>query len=141
MKASAKKAWCSSILARWSISEWTPATGVGPVLVGIAHSDYSDAEIEAWIEQTTGWTEGDLVAAEVRRRKVRKVGIFGSPAGAGIAAEAAVLKDGEAIRTKLGWQLTTSQTLRVWGYNLGTQAFATTSPQIQVQGHANLWPN
>ncbi len=125
----------NSIRAVWSLAEWTPGAGDGPVLVGVAHSDYSDAEIEEVIESTTSWTEGDLIGQERGRRKVRIIGTFQGPAD---ALAQVVLNDGKPIYTRLMWVLTTGKSLKVWAYNLGASAFATTIPILRVQGHANL---
>jgi hypothetical protein len=71
-----EKSWISSLVARWSMQGFTPTVDDGPIMVGVAHSDYTNAEIEAWIELTTGWAEGDLVSREIAKRKIRKVGVF-----------------------------------------------------------------
>ncbi len=127
----------SSIVAAYTISNWTPVASAGPILVGIAHSDYTDAEIEAFLETTGSWNEVDLVQQEVSKRKIRRIGIFDTPDA---ATDSAVLNDGKAVKTKLNWILGQGQTLRVWAYNLGTASVATTVPRIHVAGHANLWP-
>ncbi len=127
----------SSLVATWSVKNVTPAPNAGPILVGIAHSDYSAAEIEAWLESIGSWSEGDLVSQELNSRKIRKIGIFEN---SGSVNDASVLNDGRAIKTKLNWILTTGQNLQAWAYNLGTASFATTDPSVDIQGHANLWP-
>ncbi len=132
-----EKAWVSSVLARWSIHDWTPAVNEGPIVCGLAHSDYSTAEIEQWFENTGSWEAHDLVQQEIAKRKIRLVGIFQNPAAVG---ESSVLNNGLPVRTKCGWMLGTGQTLRPWVYNVGTAALATTGPQLEVAGHANLWP-
>ncbi len=136
-----EKAWLSSIKATWSMDDFTPATDDGPITVGVAHHSYSSAEIEEWVENDTGsWKEGSIVQQEVARRRIRQVGTFETSRGAS-AAGISVLNDGKPIRTKCGWQLQTSDGLRIWAYNQGASALATTAPNVLVQGHANLWPN
>ncbi len=132
-----EKTWLSSVRAAWALQNYTTGTDDGPIMVGIAHSDYSAAEVEEWIENTAGWSQADLVAQEVGRRKIRKVGIFESPAS---AAEDSVLNDGKAITTKCNWLLLTGQTISLWAYNMGDSNLATTDPDVHVQGKANLWP-
>ncbi len=133
----AEKTLVSSVVATWSLSDFTDALAVGPISVGLAHSDYSDAEIEAVIESTGSWNEGDLVSQEVAKRLVRKIGTFQS--GLGATAEM-VLNDGKPIKTKLNWTMLTGAGLRLWAYNEGESAVATTVPVVRIQGHANLWP-
>ncbi len=127
----------SSMVATWSLKNVTPSPTAGPLLVGIAHSDYSAPEIEAWLESVGSWSEGDLVNQEITNRKIRRVGIFPNT---GSVNDASVLNDGKPIKTKMNWILTTGQNLQTWAYNLGTGAFATTDPSVDVQGHVNLWP-
>ncbi len=127
----------SSIVATYSLSLFTKASGAGPIQVGIAHSDYSAAEIEAVLEATGSWDEGDLVQQELSKRKIRRIGIFDIPDD---ATEVSVLNDGKAIKSKLNWILNQGDTLSLWGYNLGASALATTVPVIQAVGHANLFP-
>ncbi len=127
----------SSIVAMYTMSAFTKSTGDGPIMVGIAHSDYTVAEIEQWIESTGSWNEGDQVSQEIGKRKIRQVGIFENPVD---EAASVRLNDGKAVKTKLNWILLQGQTLAVWGYNLGSSPLATTAPIVAIQGHANLWP-
>ncbi len=127
----------SSIVARYSMTAFTKSTGDGPILVGVAHSDYAVSEIEAWIETTGSWKEADLVQREVGARKIRMIGIFENPID---EAATSVLNDGKMIKTKLNWILTQGQSLDLWAYNQGTSALATTSPLVQAFGHVNLFP-
>ncbi len=130
----------SSIVASWSMADMTEGAGIGPIMIGIAHSDYSDAEMEAVIENDQNWAEGDLVAQEVGKRKVRTIGIFPTSPGGGGGTEISVLNDGKPIKTKLNWILNSGQTLALWAYNMGANPLATTIPVIRIEGHANLWP-
>ncbi len=126
----------SSIVCQYALQGKTLADDQGPISVGVAHSDYTLAEIEAWIEQTTGWAMGDKVAQEISKRLIRKIGVFPEVANLGTA----VLNDGVPIKTKLNWLLTTGQNINFWFYNEGGVALATTNPNGHVVGHANLWP-
>ena len=126
----------SSLVATYSLENMTYGAGIGPLLVGICHGDYNDTEIEEYIEATASWNEGDMIAQEVAKRKIRRIGQFTVPANVGQVS----LQDGKPIKTKLNWILTQGQTLRLWVYNTGTNALATTVPVCRVQGHANLWP-
>ncbi len=127
----------SSIVANWSLANWTDIANAGPIVFGVAHSDYTDAEIEEWIESTGQWNEGNMVSREISGRKIRQIGTLG---GGGSAAETDVLNDGKPVKTKLNWILLQAQTLRVWAYNSGSAAVATTVPSLTANGHVNLWP-
>ncbi len=129
----------SSFVATWMMSDFTGSAGDGPISVGVAHSDYTDVEIEEYIETVGSWEVGDLIESrEIGKRFVRRVGTFATLGGG--VNETSVLNDGRPIRTKLNWLLQTGQTLSIWAYNEGTSALATTVPIVRVQGHANLWP-
>ncbi len=133
-----EKAWCSSIVCSHALADYTQLADAGPVLVGVAHGDYTDEEIEEWIESIDSWEEADQIGQEVGRRKIRKIGQFRVPVG-GTSGDVQVLNDGRNIRTKCGWMLTTGQTLRIWAYNQGSASLVTNA-EYAVQGHANLWP-
>ncbi len=47
-----ERTFVSSIVAAFALSNWTPIANAGPIIFGVAHGDYSDAEIEEWIENT-----------------------------------------------------------------------------------------
>ncbi len=129
----------SSVHAIWTMREYTPAAGDGPILVGLAHSDYTDAEIEEVIENAGSWNEGDKVSQEMAKRLVRQVGVFDADSGK-TAAGIYTLNDGMPVKTKLNWILLQAQTLDLWSYNMGTSPLATTAPIVAIEGHANLWP-
>ncbi len=131
-----EKAWLSSVKLSWAMDDLTDAAGEGPVLCGVAHSDYLLAEIEEWIENTGSWSEGDLPAQEIARRKIRQVGIFNSEVG---NLGTVVLNDGRPITTKCGWVLQSGETVRMWWYNTGGNTL-TNGAIGHVNGHANLWP-
>ena len=132
-----ERSYVSSVKCTYALNSFTVGDGIGPLIQGVAHSDYSDAEIEEWIELTTGWAEGDLVSREIATRKIRRIGTFPRQAD-NIGTMA--LNGGRMITTKLGWILTTGQNVKFWTYNTGANPLATTDPDVSVAGHANLWP-
>lgn len=134
-----ERTFVSSVVCSWSLSNWTAGDDDGPIVVGLAHGDYSDAEIEAYIENTGSWNEGDLVQSrEVGRRLIKRVGQF---MVTDIQAETIhTLNNGMPVKTKLNWVLNQGATLKYWAYNQGASALATTDPDVRIQGHANLWP-
>ncbi len=93
--------------------------GDGPMVVGLAHNDYTAAEIEEFIEASASWDSGDKIANERRKRKIRIVGIFP------LAAADEVLNDGRPLKTKLGFVVEIGNTLKVWAYNPSTGTIAT----------------
>jgi len=126
----------TSIKAIWALHGFTVGDNAGPIMVGIAHGDYSDSEIEAWIESgTQSWSRGKLAEQEVDNRLIRRVGIF-TPV---VSLGAEVLNEGRSIRTKLNWALMTGQSIRLWAYNMGSAALGTTDPNMHVQGKVNLF--
>ncbi len=130
-------AWMSSVKATWSLTGFTKGADDGPILVGIAHSDYATTEIEEFVENITGsWDAGDLVSQEIAKRKIRLVGMLGIPPA---VDESDVLNDGRLLNKKAGWMLSPADTVGIWAYNAGDSPL-TTGAEIRVQGHANLWP-
>ncbi len=127
----------TSLVATWVMSDFTSVSGDGPILVGIAHSDYTDAEVEQVIETTGSWDEGDLINQEIGSRKVRKVGFFRTDAATTLDFN--TLNEGKPIKMKLNWILNQGQSLRLWAYNAGSGAL-TTGVQVKCNGHANLFP-
>ncbi len=126
----------SSVKIAASITGFTPADGVGPFLFGVAHSDYTNSEIEAYIEQAGSWDRGDLGTREVRSRRIKILGQLGQ-VGSGI--QNIVYNDGKLKSCKLNWVLTEGDGLDFWVYNMGDAAVATTVPQFVVNGNANIW--
>ncbi len=125
----------SSIVATWSLDQLTAPQG--PIIFGVAHSDYSDAEIEAVIENAGSWAEGNKVSQEISKRLVRVIGTFAATLGSG--AQDLNFADGKTVKTKLNWILTTGDTLKMWAYNVSGNPLATTDPALRANGHANLW--
>ncbi len=132
-----EKTLVSSLIASYSIDQFTPAANTGPFMIVIAHSDYSDAEIEQVIESTGSWDQGDLIDQEIGNRKVRIIGIMRDAFTVG---DSMTLQNGKLIKTKLNWLLMTGQTLKFCVYNLGSVAVATTDPDCHCVGHVNLFP-
>ncbi len=126
----------SSIKAVYSLSNVTVLGNAGPVLVLVAHSDYTLAEVEQFIELGTSWSEADQIDKEIQSRKIRRIGVLDIVTSTGGAA---ALNDGKPITTKLNWTVTNGLGLNFVAYNMGTGAFATTDPNVNINGHANLW--
>ncbi len=128
----------SSIVVSAAMILYTPAAGDGPIEIGVAHSDYNDTELEEWVENTGSWDVGDNIQSkEIGRRMVRSLGMFDKADTDANAPD--TINDGKPMKIKLNWILNSGQTLRLWAYNHGTSALATTNPVVSLKGHANLW--
>ncbi len=130
-----EKTLISSIVATWAIDNIT--AGQGPLIFGVAHSDYSDAEIEAVLENQASWDQGSKVEQEIAKRLVRQIGQFVAVGGA--SPNEIDFNDGKPMKTKLNWRLNSGDTLKMWVYNSSAAALSTTVPVLQCNGHANLW--
>ncbi len=129
-----EKALATSIVASWSLANMV--AGQGPILFGVAHSDYTAAEIEEVLENTSSWDLGNLPQQEIARRKVRIIGQMIGEFDTGTTDTR--FNGGKAVRTKLNWMLKTGATLKLWAYNLGAN-LTTTSPDLRCSGHVNLF--
>ncbi len=129
-----ERALASSLVASWSMANLV--AGQGPILFGVAHSDYTDAEIEAVIENTGSWDQGNLISQEIAKRKIRIIGQMVGEFDTGTVDVR--FAGGKSVKIKLNWMLKTGATLKLWAYNLGAN-LTTTSPELRVSGHLNLW--
>ncbi len=124
---------CWAISIDTIISTTNITAGDGPLLVGVAHSDYSAAEIEEWIEEASSWIKSNKIGQERARRKIRTIGIFRGN------LDEEIMNDGRMLRTKLGFALEDGQTLAFWGYNQSDVVF-TTGGTVNIHGKAYLRP-
>ncbi len=120
--------YCISTDLIWGKSGGTP--GEGPFTVGLAHGDYTSAEIEEHLEAIASWDSGDKVEQERRRRKVRTVGVFPN------SSEDEVLNNGMLIKTKMGFVLEIGETLALWIWNRSAGTL-TTGVLVVVDGGLN----
>ncbi len=104
-----------SLKGYWSLRNFTE--GEGPIVFGVAHGDYSDAEIEECLEVSTGMTRGDKVANERANRLVRRIGQFAASSGITGSSADEVYNMGRPYRTRLNWAMPTGQAVRVWAWN------------------------
>ncbi len=122
-------AYVSSAELSWSRANGT--VGEGPIIVGLAHSDYSANEIEEWFESTNTWDLGNQVSQEHARRKCRIVGTF---SGDNVTE---VLNDGKPIKTKLGFVCHDGTGLVQFAYN-DSGAALTTGSLVKINGKFNV---
>ncbi len=101
--------WLMSLAGTMAARDFT--AGEGPVIVGVAHSDYTAAEIEECLEAQGAWDQSDLVLREQARRKVRTIGTFAN------VVSGETLNDGKEMKVKLGWMAEVGMTLQFWVWN------------------------
>ncbi len=106
------------------------SAGEGPVHVGLAHSDYSDAEILEHLDVDPTERHDKIAQEQVRRgREIRKIGQFsiGTDGNAHLN-----LGGGTMIRKKLGFSINEGKSISVYAVNRG--AGATTGRLVSVSG-------
>ncbi len=114
-----------SVRLTWALSDFT--AGEGPITVGVALGDYSDTQIEQWLESSATMTRADPVAREQGNRMCRLVGTF-----PGILGNE-VLNDGKPITTKLNWAIPSGSVVKLWAFNSGPGSL-TTSAEVNATG-------
>ncbi len=114
-----------SLKLAWAVADFT--AGEGPLYVGVAHGDYTAAEVEEWIESQTSINRGDMVARERQNRQIRMIGVFD-----GSASDH--LNDGKPIRTKLNWAIPIGTTINMWMYNADASSPLTTGSEVSQLG-------
>ncbi len=102
--------------------------GDNGVQFGVAHSDYTDDEIEECLEASGSMDIGNKVAQEQANRLVRHIGVF--------TDEDNMFNDGKPVKTRLNWKMAEGDTLKMWIRN-GSGTTWTTGNLILVQGE--LW--
>ncbi len=105
--------------------------GEDPRVFGVAHSDYSAAEIEECLEAQAAWDQSDLVVREQAKRKVRTIGTHTGVDG--------LLADGKEFRQKLGWLAEPGMTLQFWTWNK-SGAILQTGGVTEVSGRVYASP-
>ncbi len=137
LQSATERTRISSVEGTYTLSEFTLTTDAGPIQFGLAHSDYTDTEIEEWVENTGDWDAGNKISEEIANRWIRKIGVFQTRDTGSSGSWS--FRDGAMVKTKLNWLLTTGDTVKMWAHNMGSAALATTNPDLELEGHANLW--
>ncbi len=103
----------------------------GAAEFGLAHGDYTAAEIEECLEATTSMAMGDKIARERANRLVRVLGtITGNQVTAGGEAPA---NNGNPIKTKLNWLIPSGENISAWIKNSSGVVY-TTGSSLSVLG-------
>jgi len=117
-----------SVKQTWTLRDFT--AGEGPIVVGVAHGDYSVTEVKECLDAQAGINRGDKIANEQADRLVRVVGSF-----PGLDTNE-VLNDGKPITTKLNWHIPEGKTLVPFAWNKGGEANLGTGAEVQTFGNA-----
>ncbi len=119
-----------SLNGYWSIRGAT--AGEGPIICGVAHSDYSIAEIEEFLENETQLTRGDVIATrEIGKRLVRRIGQFS------VIGTDEVLNDGLPVKVRLNWPMSEDSVPAIWAYNF-SGAQLTTGAVVSFTGKMTI---
>ncbi len=102
---------------------------------GLAHGDYTAAEIEESLEAITAIDLGDKVAQEQANRLVREIGTFAGST-AGVANAGAIFNDGRRMKVRLNWAMSIGQQVTLWIRNSSGVVY-TTGSVITMNG--DLW--
>ncbi len=118
------------VYALWAKGVWSMqknVAGDGPLMVGLAHGDYTAAEIEEALEAAASWDRSDKIAVEQAQRKVRRSGTFD-----GVATEEK-LNQGMPYFQKLGFIIEDGETVSMWARNTDSTARGG-SPTVNFNG-------
>ncbi len=114
-----------SIKLNWAVINLA-AIADGSFEFGVAHSDYSAAEIEESLEASGAIDVGDKVAQEQSNRLVRTIGTINSAGEATVNGEISFL-GGRPVKTRLNWLLSIGDTLHAWVRNSSGVIYTTGS--------------
>ncbi len=116
----------------WSLTDLGATADDGQEF-GLAHSDYTAAEIEECLEASGSIDRGNKIALEQANRLVRTIGVMTESPGTGAGMG---VNNGRPIKTKLNWLLNSGDSLVIWIRN-GSQVVYTTGAIVTAQG--NIW--
>ncbi len=131
---SANKYRVTSVKASYMIAD-LPAVADGGFQFGIAHGDYTAAEIEECIEATGAIDIGNKVEQERANRLVREIGTI-SPEGTQAVGSEMSYNEGRPVKTKLNWEIGIGKTLALYVRN-GSSTVYTTGALLKAKGE--LW--
>ncbi len=103
---------------------------------GIAHNDYTSAEIEECLEALNSSDFGNKVAQEQANRLVRTIGYFQGAPGTGAGKS---FNNGMPVKVKLNWYLGTGDGIVIWCRN-GSDTIYTDGANLTTVGHLWLRP-
>ncbi len=121
-----------SVVCAWGITNLGASSDDGQEF-GLAHSDYSAAEIEECLEAQTGIDPSNKIENERANRLVRTIGQMAGEPGTGAGL---YFNGGVPVRTRLNWKMGIGDKLRMWVRN-GSGTIYTTGAQLTAIG--NIW--
>ncbi len=104
----------------------------GGLMFGVAHGDYTAAEIEEWLESTTSIDQGDKIAGEKANRLCRILGTMG---GTGVAEGDGQFNNGVEKSVRLNWEIPIGIEIKFWIYN-NSKTIYTTGSEFVLTGSA-----
>ncbi len=97
---------------------------------GLAHSDYTSAEVEECLEAVNAIDQSGKIEQERANRLVRTLGYFdGAPGTDGSKSH----NNGMPVKTKLNWKIGIGQTLNLWIRN-GSDTVYSAGSNIAILG-------
>ncbi len=102
---------------------------------GLAHSDYSAAEIEECLESGGAMAIGNKVERERANRLVREIGMINASSG-GTVSGGLEYNEGKPVKVKLNWRMGAGEALQLWVRN-NSGTIYTTGSTLQISG--KLW--
>lgn len=110
-----------------------------PIMAGIAHGDYSDAEIEE-NQEVVFLGPGSKIEQERARRLVRKTGIFTTDIVNAVTLKLMGNRGGAGlIRTKLKFTVNSGKTLNMWVHNQSGATLTTGSVLVATGTLYGRW--
>ncbi len=101
--------------------------------VGVAHGDYTAAEIEECLESQAAVDIADLLEQEKTNRLVRSIG-FAQGTGGASSDQSASINNGRPVKTKLNWKVGIGDTFDAWVRN-GSDTIYTSGATLSIIGH------
>ncbi len=102
---------------------------------GLAHSDYTAAEVEECLEAGASMDIGNKVAREQANRLVRQIGTITGSSG-GVGSSGFSFNEGNPVKTRLNWLMSIGDRLHVWIRNSSGVVW-TTGSSVTING--DLW--
>ncbi len=114
-----------SINLAWTIAD-IAAVADDTFQFGVAHGDYTAAEIEECLEAQAALDLGDKVAQEQSDRLVRTIGVISSAGGTNVGGSVQ-FNEGRPMKTRLNWLMSEADNLSGWVRNGSANVYSSGS--------------